>query len=1160
MSHKTCGFRCAGSRTLVSILFSTFIFSAIPNLFGQTLTTGAIAGTVKDQSGAAVPGATVTLNDTDTGASQNTTTNQSGTYQFTLLQPHNYTLQAKANGLNSDTEKVTVQVGQNTEIDLLAKVQSTKEVVEVSTTGAAVQTENANLSTTFTTKQVLEMPAPGGDITSVAFTVPGIAVSTGAGYGNFSSHGLPGTSNLFTINGDDYNDAYLNLNNSGASNLLLGQNEISEASVTQNGYSVQYGRQAGAQANYVTKSGTNQFHADLLFNFNNHLMNANDFFANSTGTPRPYAVSRQWGADIGGPVLKNKLFFYTDSEGLYYTLPSVKTVVIPSPQLETYILGNVNAASVPTYTQAFNVYNLAKGAVPVTNGSGPLQDSTGTLGCGAASGGGLAGIAAPGGGTFGVNIPCAYAYGSSGLNTNKEWLMTDRVDWNINDKQKIFFRFKTDHGFQPTGTNLLTPSLNEQSIQPQYEGQINHTYVVSPTQVNSFIFSILWYSAIFGPASVTQASNTFPTYFQIFGPGGVNTNDAPYTFYPLGVNWAVFPQGRDVGQGQIIDDYSWIKGNHTFKFGVNFRKNQVSDFTYLQGKIGSYTFNNLTDFANGVTNASTGSNYFQVFSPLQDAHIRVYNIGFYAQDEWAAKPNLKITLGLRLDRTANPLCLDNCFSRLNQPFTSPSFQTGVDIPYNASIQTGLSHAYYNTNAIVPDPRLGVVWTPNGNSSSGPTIRGGVGVFSDLAPAFLVTNVFTNAPFPYSATLADGSFVGAANVPGSSPYGAQAQYNAFKTGFFNGQTLAQLNASVPGGFSPFKYYSVPSTFQTPTVIEWSFEVQQPIGQKNVVVATYSGNHSYNLLAMNGFTNAFLSNTTQFPNGFGGLPTVARDPRFAAVTQLTNGAISNYNGLSVQYRRTFGYGFQGQASYTWSHAQDDISNGGANEAYAGCPGCSFNTLANPVLAANYGNADYDIRNNFVADFVWDTPWKLHNAILNNILGNWTLSGKFYWRSGTPFTIIDSTLAGAVAGTNINANLGPGDSSGMPATSIVAQLPHSCGASAVNTPCFNSSQFFAAGTEPGFGNIGRNSIYGPHYSDIDVTLFKNFTIKEHYRLQFGASAYNIVNHPNFQNPGADVASPGSLGTIASTAIPPTSAYGSFQGSAVSGRVLVVTGRFQF
>ncbi|MBV9300571.1 MAG: TonB-dependent receptor [Acidobacteriaceae bacterium] len=1124
------------------------LFLSSPAIQAQTVTTGDLAGTLTDATGAVIPAATVTLRNLDTGSAQTATTNQSGTYRFSLLPPGNYEVSATSSGLKSDVQKVTIQVGQALAVNLVAKVQSTQQVVEVNAAATLVNADNADLSTAFSTKQVLDLPAPGGDLTTVAFTVPGVEVSTGMGYGNFSSHGLPGTSNLYTMNGDDYNDPYLNLNNSGASNLLLGQDEVAEATVVQNGYSVQYGRQAGAQVNYVTKGGTNALHGQLLFNFNNHILNANDFFANESGLARPYSVSRQWGADIGGPIIKNKLFFYSDAEGLYYTLPSTGYVVVPSPQLQSYILGHITAAQAPLYQQAFGIYNSAatsRSAVPVTTGSGVLQDGTGNLGCGGTptAAGGLTGTAAPGGGVFGVNVSCALAAGASGLNTNKEWLETHRVDWNINDKQKIWFRFKGDHGFQPTGTSLLTPAQNEQSIQPQYEGQINHTYVISPTTVNNFIVSFLWYSAIFGPANESAALSSFPTYFNIGGAGGTNSSG----FTANGVNWNAFPQGRDSGQGQIVDDFSIIKGKHTIKVGANFRRNRVTDFGYEQNLVGSYFFNTLGDFAAGVTNPATGSVYTQSFSPLLDAHIRFYNLAAYVQDEWAARPNLKITLGIRFDRTANPTCLDHCFSRLTDPFTSASFQKGADIPYNASIQTGLSHPYYSTDSVVPDPRLGIVWSPRGGNST--VIRGGIGLFSDLAPGFLVSNVFKNGPFPFTTNLADGSLVGLANVPGSAAAEAQTDFNAFKTGFFNGQTLSQLSAATGGAFSAIPYFSVPSKFLTPNYLEWSFEVQQPIGAKNVFVATYSGNHGYNLLVQNGFPNAFVQSS--YAPGFAGLPTAPPDPRFAAVTQMTNAGISNYNGLSVQFRRSFSYGFQGQISYTWSHALDNISNDGSGLPFSFCSGCSLTSLPNPNVASSYGNADYDVRHNMSADFVWDTPWKFNHKWIANILGNWTLAGKFYWRTGTPFSIIDSTLAGAVAGTNINATL---------LATTTGALPYNCGTSAVTTPCYSTTQFVAAHSETGFGNVGRNSIYGPHYSDIDTSLYKNFNITERMRFQIGASAYNLINHPNFQNPNANIASPSTFGSITATAIPPTSAYGSFQGSAVSGRVLVLTGRFQF
>jgi outer membrane receptor protein involved in Fe transport len=1134
--------------------FAILMFAGLATVFGQTITTGDISGAVKDQSGAAVAGATVTLKSLDTGETRTATANDSGTYRFTFLKPGNYSVQAASTGLTSDLVRVAVEVGQAPSIDLVAKVQSTRQVVEVSTAPPVLETDNANLSTTFTTQQVLELPAPGGDITTVAFTAPGVVVSTGGGYGNFSSHGLPGTSNLYTVNGDDYNDPYLNLNNSGASNLLLGQDEISEASVVSNAYSVQYGRQAGAQVNYVTKGGTNQIHADLLFNFNNHLMNANDFFNNAAGTPRPYAVSRQWGADIGGPIWKNKLFFYSDSEGIYYSLPSTAVVSVPSPQLQTYILGHISAAQVPLYTQAFGIWNGAPGiknAVSVVTGAGQLQDSSGNLGCGQFA---STGTPAPGGGIFGSTVSCADAFRANGLNTNKEWLETHRVDWNINDKQKIFFRFKGDHGVQPTFTDLLSPSLNADSVQPQYEGQINHTYVISPTTVNNFIISFLWYSAIFGPANPAAAQSILPfsMTFNDGGPNGAFQGSSTGAFYELGgfyENAFFFPQGRHSGQGQVIDDVSLVKGNHNIKIGANFRKNRVTDYSYESNTVGLYTFNSMTDFVNGVTDSTTGSNYQQKFSPLLDAHIRLYNLGAYIQDEWAVKPNLKITYGIRFDRTANPTCLDNCFSNLTDQFTASNFQKGIDIPYNSSILSGQSHAYYSVDSVVPDPRLGVVWSPKG--SNGFVVRGGIGEFSDLAPGQLVSYIFNNPPFPFTALINSGQTVSTAGDPASAAAAAQNEYNAFKSGFSAGDNLAALSSVVPG-FGAFNYFSIPHHLSTPQYVEWSFEIEQPIGSKSVLVATYSGNHGYNELLLNAWPNASVQSSYGLP--FAGLPTSVPDPRFAQVTQLSNGGYSNYDGLTVQFRRTFSYGFQGQINYTWSHALDVLSNGGANEPYAFCSGCAFTTLPNPSVAASYGNADYDIRHSMTADFIWDIPWKPTNRLLYNVLGNWTVSSKFYVRSGTPFSVYDSLLASA-----LSPNLTNPVFTVNALASAAGPVNTNCGVSAVNTPCISSSNFVAAETETAFGNLGRNAFRGPGYTDVDTSLFKNFNLTERLRFQFGASAYNVLNHPNFQNPAADVATPG-LGSITSTAVPPTSAYGAFQGSAVSGRVLVVTGRFQF
>ena len=390
-------------------------------------------------------------------------------------------------------------------------------------------------------------------------------------------------------------------------------------------------------------------------------------------------------------------------------------------------------------------------------------------------------------------------------------------------------------------------------------------------------------------------------------------------------------------------------------------------------------------------------------------------------------------------------------------------------------------------------------------------------------------------------------MGLPSDPNSAAAAALAQFNAFKSGFFSGQTLGQLQSSVPGGFSAPPYFSIPQHYSTAQYAEWSFEIERRIGTKSAFSATYSGNYGYNLLVQNGFVNAFV-NTQQFPNGFGGLPLTAPDPRFGAILELTNGGISRYDGLSLQFRRALGWGFQGQISYTWSHALDDVSNGGSGITF------SYSSLGNPgspSVRDSYSNADYDVRHSMVADFLWNTPWKLKNHLLDEALNNWTVGAKIFLRSGSPFSIIDSELAG-----NLSPNVSAVMLAGYQGSSPIARQ---CGANAVNITCFSLSDFVPSLQETTYGNVARNSFYGPGYFDIDGTLFKNFPIAERMKFSIGAQAFNLMNHPHFANPHSDVAGNG-FGTITDTVGQPTSPYGAFAGSAVSGRVLVLTGRFTF
>src|SRR5580693_7203981 len=305
-------------RLTVSFIASLLLLPALVS--AQSVVTGGLTGIITDPSGSVIAGAVVNLKNQSTSEIQSATTGTTGAYQFTLLKPGIYVVSVSQTGFKQVTETVEVLLGQTALASIKLEVGATSETITVTEQGALLQTEDANISSNFDTNQIQNIPNPGGDITYVAQTAPGITMnnSTGGGYGNFSAFGLPGTSNLFTVNGNDYNDPFLNLNNSGSSNLLLGGNELQEVAVVSNGYTGQYGRQAGAQIDYSTKSGTNSFHGSANYYYTGSDLNAEDYFLKASGQPKPFQNNNQWAADFGGPIKKDKAYFFVDTEGLRY--------------------------------------------------------------------------------------------------------------------------------------------------------------------------------------------------------------------------------------------------------------------------------------------------------------------------------------------------------------------------------------------------------------------------------------------------------------------------------------------------------------------------------------------------------------------------------------------------------------------------------------------------------------------------------------------------------------------------------------------------------------------------------------------------------------------------------------------------------------------------
>lgn len=1099
--------------------------------FSQTITTGEITGTVLDASGALVVGATVVLRSVDTGESRPVQSNASGAYRFTFVKPASYELSGTSAGLKSDIGSLIASVGQVQVLDLHLKPEEAKEVVLVTEAAPLLDTDNANVVYTLSTRQLELLPLPGGDLVSVAYSVPGVVLNNRFGQGNFVLQGVGSASNLFTVNGTDNMDPYKNVNNSGTTGLLLGVNEVQEASIIQNAYEGQYGRQAGSQFNYVTKSGTNAYHGNLLYNYNGTRMNANDFFRNALGTPRPHQVSNQYAASLGGHVVKDKLFFFADTEGLRFSLPGNASVVaVPSAALENYSLRTIQASQVSLYQKMFDLYNHAPGherAVPVTSGTGLLRDNSGRLGCGR-----LAGTPTGAGGTFGVDVSCAEAWGTNITRQTSEWLLATRADYNLSANQRVFFRFKTDHGSLPVATSAISPVFNTQSIQPDYEGQLNHTLVITPRLVNNFIGAVTYNSYVTSVADLPAALKAFPFRINLTD-GGANGA----TIASIGAPASV-PTGRRAGLFQLIDDISYSVGSHSLKAGINYRYNRETDLAYAGFVYGRFNISRLDEFATGMLSGTSNSTYTANFTANPSLYVRLYNIGIYLQDQWAVTRQLKVTATVRFDRTGNPYCQNRCFTRLISAF--PDLNKGLSIPYNQSIQTGLSHAFYDIEPIVPQPRLSLVYTPPW--SHGTVFRGGVGLFSDLYPAQFAGLMGGNAPNVFGTVFRNG-LVNTGGT-GSAPAIAAASANAFQSQFAAGATLQQLQRAVaPASFAPPAYYSLPSTVRNPKYLEWSLEVQHQFGAKNALTLRYMGNHGYDIFVTNPNANA-SADPAVYPNGFIGLPLATPDPRFGFVSQLTNNGYSNYNALTTVFRRAFSHGFQGQISYTWSHALDTLSNGGISYFSADSLTGQINPLN--LRSLNYSNADYDVRHNITADFTWEGPVKFKNGLMNAVFSGWSAGSRLFAHTGTPFSVSNSGISGlsTFGGTVLADVLDP-------------KIRTTCGASAVDTPCFTTGQFTQAEAQADLGNLPRNSFSGPGLFDIDSSLYKTVPVGERMRFAFGASAYNLLNHPNFFDPNADLASSG-LGLIRSTGGVPSSPYGSFGGPA--GRTLLVTGKFRF
>jgi hypothetical protein len=1130
---------------IVLVLLCALSLATVP-MFGQSLTTGNITGTVVDPSHAVIPGAPVELKGTDTGSSASTTTNSNGGFSFGLLKPGHYEVLVKQAGFAEVTQRVQVEVGQTSTVEVDLSVAKGTETVEVSGSAPLINTEPSN-NTAFTEEEVAQLPSAGGDITNIADTAPGVVVNGTGGYGNFTANGMPATSNLFTVNGENDMDPYFNINNSGASNLTLGQNEIGEATVITNPYGGQYGQLAGAQVTYVTKSGTNQYHGNAMYWWNGRYLNANDWMANNSGSPRPFSNANQWATSFGGPIVKNHTFFFVDYEGLRFLLPNVDQVTAPSSAFISAAEANVasvNPAESATYNKLMSLYqnapNYSSGVPnPVVTVPGP--DSCLTL-------------SLPG---WVAGTPCSVTYTTTPKALAWEYIVSARVDQKLGNNDNIFGRYKLDHGLQPTSLDPINSLFDANSLQPSWDAQASETHVFGPTKTNQLTATLSHYVAQF---TAPTAAATF-NYAETF-----NEDQGIYNFTSPNNGAPSFPQGRNVTQYQFIDDFSWTHGNHTFKFGENFRRYDISDhnFFYTSPRVyWGYTTNALQSFADGVA-----YQYRKADNPSTEVPVATWGIGVYGQDEWRATSRLKLTLALRVERNSNPVCQTNCFANLTGPFASTAsaqagFAGSENVPYSADIKSGQHRAFPGVDAAVVSPRIGFSWDPRGTGKT--VISGGFGQFYDNPAAGLIdgspatgSGLLGNPPVSVAIRVRNNP--SSAGVLPFDPNGAPATWQASASAFSINDSFKQITAALPPGvaFNPPAVGAIVGTIHAPEWQEWNFSVQQELSRSTVFVVNYSGNHGSRISYYTAWPNAYDA-TGGFYNGT--VPTTPATANYGTVTEYRSGAVSNYNGVTFSLRKQFTNWVSAHLNYTWSHNIDETSNGGLFEyGFEGNNTILGQISPTSLRTDNYGNSDYDVRHVVNGDFVFNPAFHKTGA-LGYVVEGWQFSGKGFWHTGLPYTIVDGNQNGFVQNG--------GDS--IPATIVGNAQPGGCGGGNAsfnglgNPGCLSAAGILditpASVTSINYSTQRRNQYRGPHYFDMDLNLFKNFKLTERFNMAIGAQAFNAFNHPNFGLPNANFFSGDkTFGTISTMQGTPTSPYGNFLGFDSSPRVLQLSAKVLF
>jgi carboxypeptidase family protein/TonB-dependent receptor-like protein len=1075
-------------------------------------TTGEITGTVMDSSGGSVAGATVSAVCPDTNQGRTVTSGSAGEYHLTDMAICVYKVSVSLSGFKTTVRTVTVALAQVTKADFRLEVGQNTETITVEAAGPLVEFTSGELNNEVDTKSIVDLPTEGRDFKSILALTPGVQRAPGGGFLDVSISGQRTTSNNYMIDGMPNNDRFYGSEVVGQPGVLgvpaavLGNDSISEYTVQQLP-TAENGVKGGAAVNVTLKSGTNDFHGTAFYFGDYDWLNAKNFFS-----PQTLAYhNHNYGGTVGGPIVKNRTFFFFAFEGQRNKALEPYDLAIPT-------LGDVAAALGDFANPAINTNNLPLNPAglnllkyyPCSDGAG------GVVSCTPAAAAGTAVL--PGGFTQTISSP----------NTDKMSSYIVRIDHKLNDKMNISGRYMFADSVQsaPTGGYTIPPAPGS-GLKPDAFNTIAPTrvqmagatwaYNLSANKIIDVRFNWSRYSQILdvnnkvdpkslgidtGPLNpadfgvpVVYASYVTPGY-----PGGVFG-------YPLST--------RPTQTYDVSTHVTWLKGPHTFKFGGNYQ--YASTFS-LRNRSRTPFYSFQGDFQTVIDELLTGR-LDEASRSFGDTsrHLFQPSVGLFFQDEWKITPRVTVSYGLRWDVNG---ALGDADKNASNFFPCAPPEPTVCAPAGfpnglVRLQPGFPRLY-NLDLKDLGPRAGLAWDIFGNGKT--ALRLGYSMAYDVANFAAISapysfqgaraGAFTNSNLGVfsvdAAANADPSVLFEAFGPNTC-YNPAANTTSFdfvcigpQPGSPNPNTPFQTFGANPTGTPPFNIFGTVPNLKTPRIQYYSATIQRELFRNNAITVSYVGSHATDTLQMRGLNNRPIGCRGQ-TTGPCARPfdSVFQDngvPEFKYVMQLTNDGYQRYNALQASYRQREWHGLNTTVNFTWSNCIDTNSTNRGGSSTVPIEENPYNP------SSNLGPCDTDIRTNFNTGVVYEFP-NLH--ALGRLGEGWQIGSVASVVSGRPWTALLSSSANRSGQDRVYERP---DCSGVKPVYQFSdpELPSITNADAIfSTPAANT-----------IGTCGRNAFRGPNFRQWDFNLNKTTKITERMSLQVRLEIFNLLNHPNFKS----------------------------------------------